>query len=139
MHLLNLLLVSGLHLLSLLRMPLLHRLTLRVAGMLLLQALIFLRLLLRELLMLLVHLVSKFLLLLGIFLVELGIARVWRLGHLMRRKLGGMGGPGNVVAGASLIRRWFVRSPRFSGLHNSRPFKVSGFLSSGDWRFALIH
>ena len=134
--------VALLELLRLLLVALFHLLFARLAGILLCQALMIPFLLLLQLLYLLRLLGIKLLLLLLVFLVQLGIARVGRSGHLVRRYLLGVsdGWPVGIVSGVCWrMCTWRLIAPAsLSGGNNRRTAKRSRAWRSGDWGPALI-
>jgi len=150
LHALLLRFVFLLQLLSLLLVPLFQLLRFRWRRAALRVPLVFLLLLLLKLLPFPVLLGVHFFLLLLIFLILLGVARVWRRTTFHRRNIFGMhdiagtiilGSPGRLRAPSSCATtcRWMVWRSGLAGLHYSTAAKVSGPWCSRDSRLALVH
>lgn len=155
LFLLQRLLLGGmflLQLLSLLLMLLLQLLSSRFVSFLLRESLVFLILLLLKPLSFLVLLHTQLVLLLLVFLVLLGVPRIWRGGTFGRRKIPGVhciGGPGTVVfrttsrlvapfCPATIGWRMVWRSC-LPCRHHGASAKLPRFFGGGDRRPALVH
>lgn len=135
LHLLLLLGMLLCELLSLLLVFLLYLLFLCLVGVLLRQFLVFLLLLLLEFLAILLLLGVEFFLLLLVFLVGLGVARIWRSQVLCRREFVRM--DGRLRRTVLCVARWVIAAP-FACRYCAVFVEGSWFRCCGNGRLPVI-